>query len=167
MLPVIIDIEASGFGRGSYPIEIGYHMPDGRSWCTLVHPEDDWTHWDPAAEAVHGIARDLLFKHGRSPAEICVALNSELRGQSVYCDAWAYDYVWLSRLYDAASLPMTFRLKDLRELLGECEQRHWHQTRALVEQRLQLQRHRASGDARTLFETLGAARNRCCDDCDG
>ena len=59
-------------------------MPDGRLWCTLVHPEEDWTHWDPAAEAVHGIARDLLFKHGRSPAEICLALNSELRGQPVH-----------------------------------------------------------------------------------
>ena len=31
-LPIIIDIEASGFGRGSYPIEIGYHMPDGESY---------------------------------------------------------------------------------------------------------------------------------------
>ena len=160
-LPVIIDIEASGFGRGSYPIEIGYHMPDGRLWCTLVHPEEDWTHWDPAAEAVHGIARDLLFKHGRSPAEICLALNSELRGQPVYCDAWAYDYVWLGRLYDAAELVPTFTLKDLRELLGECEQALWHATRAAVELRLQLRRHRASGDARTLFETLLETRRRC------
>lgn len=163
--PVIIDIEASGFGRGSYPIEIGYHMPDGRSWCTLVRPEDDWIHWDPLAEKVHGIARELLFEHGRAPVDICLSLNVALLGQPVYCDAWAYDYVWLSRLYDVAGLPMTYRLKDLRELLGECEQRHWHALREAVEQRLQLQRHRASGDARTLFETLGAARERCASDC--
>jgi hypothetical protein len=166
VLPVIIDIEASGFGRCSYPIEIGYHMPDGRSWCTLVQPVDEWTHWDPSAEKVHGIARDLLFKHGRSPEVVCLALNSVLRGQPVYCDAWAYDYVWLSRLYDVAELPMTFQLKDLRELLGECEQQHWHETRDRVEQRLQLRRHRASGDAKVIAETLGAARLRCCDDCD-
>lgn len=164
--PVIIDIEASGFGRGSYPIEIGYHMPGGQSWCTLVRPAADWTHWDPAAEQVHGIARDLLFKHGRSPEEICLALNLALRGLPVYCDAWAYDYVWLSRLYDEAELPMTYRLKDLRELLGECEQQHWHEIRDLIEQRLQLPRHRASGDARILSETLAAARQRCGKDCE-
>jgi hypothetical protein len=163
--PVIIDIEASGFGRGSYPIEIGYHMPDGQSWCSLVRPAADWVHWDSSAEAVHGIHRDLLFRHGRTPEEICLALNFALRGQPVYCDAWAYDYVWLSRLYDEATLPMTYRLKDLRELLGECEQRHWHETRDLIERRLQLRRHRASGDARILSETLGAARQRCCADC--
>ena len=28
--PAILDIEASGFGRGSYPIEIGYYLPDGQ-----------------------------------------------------------------------------------------------------------------------------------------
>ena len=159
--PVIIDIEASGFGRGSYPIEVGYHMPDGRSWCSLVLPADDWTHWDPAAEKVHGIARDLLFQHGRTPEEICLALNAALRNLPVYCDAWAYDYVWLNRLYDAAGLPLTYRLQDLRELLGECEQRCWHETRARIEQLLQLRRHRASGDARILSETLCAARQRC------
>jgi len=160
-LPIIIDIEASGFGRGSYPIEIGYYMPDGAAYCTLIRPEPDWTHWDEAAEAVHGIARSLLAGKGKPALEVALDLNGALRGQTVYCDAWAYDYVWLSRLYDAIDLVPTFHLKDLRELLGECEQTHWHASRLAVELRLQLRRHRASGDARTLFETLREARLRC------
>ena len=28
-LPPIIDVEASGFGRGSFPIEVGFVMADG------------------------------------------------------------------------------------------------------------------------------------------
>jgi len=160
-LPIIIDIEASGFGRGSYPIEIGYYTPDGAAYCTLIRPQPEWTHWDASAEQVHGIPRDLLARKGRPALDVCHDLNRQLRGQTVYCDAWAYDYVWLNRLYDAADRVPAFVLKDLRELLGDCEKSLWHDTRAAVELRLQLRRHRASGDARTLFETLREARQRC------
>ncbi len=163
-LPVVIDIEASGFGRGSYPIEIGYYQPDGQSYCTLIRPEPEWTHWDASAELVHGIPRQILLEKGRAPLDICLDLNTALRGQTIYCDAWAYDYVWLSRLYDVVDMVPSFAMKDLRELLGECEQSLWHSTRAAVELRLQLRRHRASGDARTLFETLCEARKRCAPD---
>ncbi|MFO1249856.1 MAG: hypothetical protein U1E77_01625 [Inhella sp.] len=37
-LPAFIDIEASGFGRGSYPIEVGFVDRDGQLFCTLVQP---------------------------------------------------------------------------------------------------------------------------------
>jgi len=160
-LQIIIDIEASGFGRGSYPIEIGYYMPDGESYCTLIRPEAGWVHWDAAAEKVHGITRDLLASAGKPVLEVALALNRQLRGRRIYCDAWAYDFVWLSLLFDAVDLVPSFELKDLRDLLTDCEMTHWHATRAAVEMRLQLRRHRASGDARTLFETLLEARQRC------
>lgn len=162
--PAIIDIEASGFGRGSYPIEVGYYLPDGQAYCALIRPEAEWTHWDASAEAVHGISREMLLARGRPALEVGLELNRHLCGQLIYCDAWSYDYVWLSKLYDAAELVPAFRLKDLRELLGECEQTLWHSTRAAVELRLQLRRHRASGDARALFETLREARKRCAPD---
>jgi hypothetical protein len=163
-LPVIIDIEASGFGKGSYPIEIGYYMPDGQSFCTLIKPEAGWTHWDSSAEAVHGIAREQLVCQGKPAVEVCLEFNRSLCGQRVYCDAWAYDYVWLSVMYDAVDLVPSFEFKDIRELLSECEKTLWHATRAAVEVRLALRRHRASGDARTLFETLLEARRQCAGD---
>ncbi len=55
--PCVIDIEASGFGRNSYPIEVGYVLPDGRAGCMLVAPAPGWTHWDESAAQVHGITR--------------------------------------------------------------------------------------------------------------
>lgn len=163
-LPVVIDIEASGFGAGSYPIEVGYYMPDGRMFCTLIRPEASWIDWDASAEAVHGVSRQLLVDKGRPALEVAQYLNAQLRGGSVYCDAWAHDFPWLYKLYDAADLVPCFALKDLRQLLGDCEQTLWHATRAAVELRLQLRRHRASGDARTLFETLIETRKRCAPD---
>ena len=71
--PAFLDIEASGFGRDSYPIEIGFVLSDGEAWCTLVRPESGWTHWDPAAEALHGITRDLALRHGRPPVDVARA----------------------------------------------------------------------------------------------
>ncbi|MDD2884741.1 MAG: hypothetical protein PHT48_06815 [Dechloromonas sp.] len=163
-LPVIIDIEASGFGAGSYPIEVGYFMPDGQMYCTLIRPEPGWTHWHASAEAVHGVSRQTLLDKGRPADEVARRLNADLRGRTVYCDAWAHDFPWLHTLYDAVDQVPTFALKDLRQLLGDCEQSLWQATRAAVELRLQLRRHRASGDARTLFETLNETRKRCAPD---
>ena len=34
--PAVLDIEASGFGVGSYPIEVGFVLPDGQSYCSLL-----------------------------------------------------------------------------------------------------------------------------------
>lgn len=160
-LPVVIDIEASGFGKGSYPIEIGYYKPDGQSFCALIQPEAAWTHWDDSAEAVHGITREQLLSHGKPAVDVCLILNRSLRGQRVFCDAWSYDYVWLSVMYEAVDLVPTFEFRDIRELLSECEKSRWHATRPKVEARLALTRHRASGDARSLFETLVEVRQLC------
>jgi hypothetical protein len=152
--PPVLDIEASGFGRGSYPIEIGYVRSDGSTWCTLIRPFPQWQHWDPQAEQVHGIARPLLFEHGRVATEITERMNRELRGQTVYSDAWYHDYIWLNQLFDSADTQPAFTLKDMRSLLDEPEQARWDATRRAVAERLQLNRHRASNDARILQSTL-------------
>lgn len=150
----VIDLEASGFGRGSYPIEVGFVQASGECFCTLIQPEADWQHWDASAEALHGITRELLRRHGRASAWVAEQLNQRLAGQVVYCDAWAHDYPWLSRLYDAAGLVPSFRLADLRALLSEDEAARWHPVLDQVRSEAALGRHRASADARTLQMAL-------------
>ena len=149
-LPCVLDIEASGFGRGSYPIEIGFVLPDGTAYCTLIVPDDDWTHWDGDAERIHGISRSLLQRHGRSAHEVATELNHRLAGHTVYCDNWAHDYAWLARLFEAAAISPSFRLHHLRELMSETAAEHFDDTREHVARNLQLRRHRASSDARVL-----------------
>ncbi|MBB2488128.1 hypothetical protein H5407_23115 [Mitsuaria sp. WAJ17] len=149
-LPTMLDVEASGFGRGSYPIEIGFVEPAGALFCTLVRPAPDWRHWDPAAETLHGISRELLQSHGRPVDWVAAELNRRLAGQTVYCDGWAHDYPWLARLFDEAELNPAFRLEDVRTLLSEQELGGWDCSLRALREELRPDRHRASSDARLL-----------------
>ncbi len=157
-LPSFLDVEASGFGRHSYPIEVGYVLPDGSSYCSLIKPQPHWTHWDPAAEEVHHIRRDLLVQHGRDVQEVARSLNEGLRGRVVFSDGWAHDYPWLAALYEEAELVPSFKLESLRGLLSEDEASQWAATRQAVMREHQVQRHRASTDARLLQSTLKRLR---------
>lgn len=154
--PCIIDVEASGFGAGSYPIEVGAALSDGRAYCSLINPEPDWRHWEPTAESVHGITRDTLAAHGKPAHVVAADLNRCLKGTTVYTDAWYHDYQWLARLFDAADAQPAFKLEDLRGLLDDAAQARWHATREQVMRALQLNRHRASNDAKVLQQTLVA-----------
>lgn len=152
--PPIIDVEASGFGATSYPIEVGLVLPNGQSYCALIRPAPDWKHWDASAEAVHQVTRDALLSHGHSPVQVAWEVNQRLRGLTVYCDSWYHDFNWLSRLFDAADAAPAFRLEDLRTLLNQDEAERWHATKNEVLAELNLTRHRASNDARVLQLTL-------------
>jgi len=153
LMPTILDVEASGFGQGSYPLEIGLALPDGTPHCFLVMPARDWQSWDAEAEKVHGISREVVESHGRPVEEIAWRLNGLLYGQTIYSDAWSFDMSWLGKLYDKVDMPQTFKIAALGDLLSEGQQRVWDDTRRRVEQDLSLRRHRASGDARILQET--------------
>lgn len=157
--PAILDIEASGFGLGSYPIEVGFVAPDGQSWCSLVRPLDEWQHWDPNAAAVHQITREQLLSCGRPPREVVSQLNERLQGLTVYSDAWAHDYTWLNRLYEVADRTPSFKLDNLRALLSDEEAARWHDVKRQVALSMGMQRHRASADARLLQQTLLALRH--------
>lgn len=152
-IPIILDIEASGFGRGSYPIEIGAAMPDGESHCYLVKPQDDWTHWEQEAESLHHITRESLFRFGWDVGYVARQLNHYLQGLTVYSDAWSYDSAWLARLFDCADLLQRFRVEHLIKITSEAQLEIWEQTKQQVIEESGLQRHRASVDARIIQTT--------------
>lgn len=158
--PTVLDVEASGFGRHSYPIEVGFVLPNGHSFCCLIQPEPEWTHWDPQAETIHHISRQLLLKKGLPAVEVARLLNAQLRGQTVYSDGWANDYSWLGTLFDVAAMSPGFKLENLRALLHEDEADQWHEVKAQVASERGAQRHRASADARLLQLTLQRIRLR-------
>lgn len=158
--PAVIDLEASGFGRRSYPIEVGCVLPDGEAFCTLIRPEPEWTHWDPEAERLHRIPRELAVARGRPVGEVARLLNQRLLGLTVYTDGWVNDYSWIGALFDAADLSPGFRLENLRALLQDDEAAQWHEVKRQVLDELGLQRHRASTDARLLQLTLRRLRGQ-------
>jgi len=153
-VPAIVDVEASGFGAGSYPIEIGYVASDGSSYCTLIRPAPNWTHWDPGAEAMHGISRDTLMRYGREPADVARELNARLSGKVLYSDGWGNDFAWLGKLFDEAGLVARFRVESLRSLLNDAQAASWHATKDDVAADARSTRHRASADAHVLQRAL-------------
>ena len=157
-LPAVLDVEASGFGRGSYPIEVGFVGAAGATFCALIQPAAEWQHWDASAEALHGITRATLLAHGRPAAWVATELNARLRGMTVYCDGWGNDYAWLARLFDSVDMQPSFHLEDLRCLLTEDEAARWHDVTEQVRLEQNITRHRASSDARVLQLALQRLR---------
>jgi hypothetical protein len=150
----VLDIEASGFGQDSYPIEVGFVLSSGESFCCLIRPASGWTHWDAQAEQVHGISQETVQALGREAREVARLLNERLRGLTLYCDGWAHDYVWLNVLFEAADMRPSFKLDNLRRLLTEREATDWAGAKQEVANEMGLRRHRASSDAKLLQGTL-------------
>lgn len=149
-IPAIIDVEASGFGRGSYPIEIGFVLADQRSHCMLIKPQPQWIRWDVSAEHLHGIQRAQLQQFGVDIKTVALLLNETLRGMTLYSDAWGNDQTWLALLFDCADIVPAFKLQTLRALLSDAQLSLWQPTKQAVIRELALGRHRASNDARIL-----------------
>lgn len=156
--PNIIDVEASGFGVESYPIEIGFVMGTGDRYSTLIRPPDPWIHWDDRAEEIHNISRDLLIQHGKSVVEVANGLNAKLRGETVYSDGWVVDKPWISKLFYTAKLPQLFSLSPLELILTEEQMEVWHQVKKEVIEKFKVVRHRASMDAFIIQETYVRSR---------
>lgn len=152
--PTILDVEASGFGHDSYPIEVGVVTGEQKRYCSLIKPQPKWTYWDKDAEALHGISRDLLKQRGLAPTEIAIELNNLLYGQTVYSDGWVVDHPWMIKLFNAAGLSMQFRLSALEMILNEKQMAIWHSVKDKLHQESRLKRHRASTDASIIQQTF-------------
>lgn len=151
--PIILDIEASGFGSGSYPIEVGVAMPDGSLHAWLIRPLKEWTHWQPSAEEVHGISRERLQQEGQSLQEVANELNELLAGKTVFSDGWGVDRSWLARLFYEAGVIQAFKLDSIYSLLGEEQLERWQKTRENVLKETGMVPHRAGTDALIIQKT--------------
>jgi hypothetical protein len=78
---------------------------------------EKWTDWSNLSQQVHGISRDELVSHGKSPEWICRRMNDQLSGRCVYTDNPAYDGMWLAELFSITDLRLKFRLGLADELL--------------------------------------------------
>jgi len=122
----VIDVEASGFGFDSYPIEVGVVTHSNQRLCFLIYPFSDWNHWDDNAESVHTISRHVLLDRGKHPVEVCGELN----------------------------LLMEFRVSPIESVATEEQLIAWDATKKLVIDQLGLVRHRASSDALIIQKTF-------------
>jgi len=151
--PIIIDIEASGFGANSYPIEVGVAMDDNKKFCSLILPAPEWTHWDEEAAKVHHIERNILKIYGKEPKIVAKHLNKLLAGKTAYSDGWVVDKPWITTLFYEAGINMSFDVSPLEMILSESQMENWHKTKDQVIKDIDGARHRASYDASVIQET--------------
>ena len=113
-----IDLEASGLGAESWPIEVGWCFETGAPETHLIEPAPDWSReaWDKSAEALHGISMASLSKTGASASAVCTRLNRALKDSVVYSDAPDWDGFWLYRLFAAAGVKQEFSLSNFVDL---------------------------------------------------
>jgi DNA polymerase III epsilon subunit-like protein len=121
---VFIDFEASGLGRGSWPIEIGIAevRPDGsaRFQSNLIRPHSSWPDnlWSPASAQIHGIPRERL--DSAHPAEIIAAEYIELiAGKTLVSDAPEFDGPWLEKLAATISTTETFNILGINAVIAQ------------------------------------------------
>ena len=145
--PYIIDIEASGFGPDSYPIEVGVVKSSGERYCTLIQPHESWGYWSKDAEALHGIDRATLFRTGKPIEEVCFDLNVFLRNEFVFSDAWSHDQAWLAKLFYTAEIHQSFEIRAIEFILTEEQLLAWDAIKKSVFDANKKLRHRASNDA--------------------
>lgn len=159
--PDILDIEASGFGPDSYPIEIGFSLATGERFCTLIRPHPSWHHWDADAERIHGINRSLLLRTGVDLQRVCQQLNRRLRGRTLYSDGWVCDKTWLNRLFHIAAMEPAFHLHAIENIQSECQHLIWDNVRQTMLLERELVRHRASADAQFIQRLFLRTRQIC------
>ena len=117
--PFFIDLEATGFGPESYPIEIAWSDATGEITRYLINPASvpGWDSWDDGAELVHGLERKRLIRNGWPADFVAERVAEALGGHRVYSDAPDYDQRWLGRLFTAVRQPTPVRLEHVDELL--------------------------------------------------
>ncbi|MGB0466574.1 MAG: hypothetical protein ACPGF7_03455 [Pontibacterium sp.] len=152
---VYIDIEASGLGAESYPIEIAWRcVASGDSDDFYINPESEaagWDYWDEFAEELHGIERETLLKDGVGIFQACMRLNTALKGKTIVSDAFEFDAFWMRRLFQQADITPLFSMAGLEYLLTS---EQLIQYRFIA--RSQYRRHRAMQDVDDLIKAVNA-----------
>ena len=79
---------------------------------------DDHLKWDPAAERITGISRELLKEQGRPAAEVAAWLNNRLAGLTTYSDASHFDRRWIDQVFKAGKAKRGFDVLQMERLIN-------------------------------------------------
>jgi hypothetical protein len=149
----VLDFEASGLSKSSYPIEVGV-VGDNSRYSSLICREDPWTYWNKDAEAVHGIQIEELIKNGQSAIIVATELNRLLDGDKVYSDCKKWDQFWLDVLFDQCGLTPTFQLHHLPDELSDDQGEQFLTAYENIKNNGNYEEHRALDDALLIYEAL-------------
>lgn len=162
--PIVIDCEASGLEKESYPIEVGYTLSNGETFSYYIKPEPSWTYWDPKAQDIHGIKRETLFEIGLPAYEVALKLNSQLAGEIIYSDASDWENFWINVLFNSVGLERFFEIRSIQDLFivrsGIPQHSGFYRKRkALFRDTPGIVQHRAGDDSKIIQKAFILSRN--------
>ena len=161
----VIDLEASGLGYGTYPIEVGVALirrldQPVLTWSMLIKPTADWLKfglWSSQSAAVHGILISELQESGRAATDVADWLNATFATKTIVAsDAPRHDQDWLDTLFRAADREQLFTLRHLEVLTSGFSSDDLRQLAYLLKR--SPVPHRAGPDASRLATLLIEAR---------
>ena len=156
----VLDVEASGLGSNSYPIEVGIVLADGTEYQSIIKPAPDWQHWSEDAEIMHGLSRDYIEANGQPIRQVCSELNNLCRNETLYTDCWVYDLPWVLKLFEQAGMYPAFKCMPIESVLNESQITNWVEHKSKIGACSDLKPHRALNDARVIAGTLQHLRNQ-------
>ncbi|NOY69249.1 MAG: hypothetical protein GXP53_07115 [Deltaproteobacteria bacterium] len=118
----IIDFEASGLSKSSYPIEVAWGSSVKTVASYLLNPDkmDGWTDWNPKSYEFHQIPREKLLVNGKDPRRVAKLMIDDLAGQTAYSDEPRFDNMWKERLLvDSGYDPGLIKIKNLKYFLNK------------------------------------------------
>lgn len=150
----VIDFEASGLSKKSYPIEVG--ITNGiDNYNALIKPMSHWSYWEEKAEIIHNIPLNEVMRNGKDSLSVANELNNLLKNSIVYCDNIQWDGFWLNVLFSDNGLSPTFKILDIQDILKTGRQ--WRLFESKMEE-LEIsniyKKHRALDDAKAIWSSL-------------
>lgn len=152
-MDIIIDIEASGLGSQSYPVEIAWaSAPHYEVTSHLIRPLPGWlaveSAWDRKAEKLHGLSRELLLEEGRCVYEVSEFILASFVGADLYSDSPEFDEHWLNMIIKHKKT--SFSVRDIEDIIPRTIDAATRRKTKLAAFRGSCSRHRAGTDVLSL-----------------
>jgi len=155
---IFLDIEASGLGPDSWPIEVGLAWivdQAVQTWSSLIRPEPDWDPdaWSDQSAIIHNIPREDL---DAAPKAIDVAheVMERIAARHVISDAPGFDRMWMQRIFEAIDIvPPAFMHID-KVVASACNGDRNTVRRVLAQLDEEPRPHRAGADAARLAAAI-------------
>lgn len=113
-----MDIEASGWKKNSFPIEIAW----GNNFIKknfIIKPAYNWDTdiWEEEAYNIHKIKKEDIKKEGKKISFIIEKMKENLKNKYVFSDSIEKDKIWLNMLLQDLKIDIFFNFLSIEELL--------------------------------------------------
>jgi hypothetical protein len=117
-LPRFIAIEGSSYSEQSYPVIAAWSLDNNDIKDVLITPEDDW-HDEDARLYDLDLEHNQLNQMGFSALEVWREMNTDLEGETVYCQNPAIVTRWLEVIGERFNDTLSFEVASIYELFPD------------------------------------------------